>query len=139
MALFHGRGRHDCQREPTDMRDLTYAQSRRPSAEDLRRPAPQLQVPLVAPPRNQLNRHEKVARFWRPFRLLGSSQHSGQIASQLDSELAPQILKAASDRQLTVQLQSAQRRPRRKAGTSETRCGNSTKPRKRCLPSPNCA
>jgi len=40
------------------------------------------------PPRNQLNRHEKVARFWRPFPLLGSSQHRGQIPSQLDPELA---------------------------------------------------
>ena len=39
-------------------------------------------------PRNQLNRHEEVARFWRPFRLLGSSQHRGQIPSQLNPELA---------------------------------------------------
>ena len=37
------------------MRDLTYAQSRRPSAEDLRRPAPQLQVPLVVRPRNRIS------------------------------------------------------------------------------------
>ena len=51
-----------------------------------RGPAPQLQVPLVAGPRNQLNRHEKVARFRRPFRFLGSSQHRGQVPSQLDPE-----------------------------------------------------
>lgn len=51
-------------------------------------PTPELQVPLVARRRNQLNRHEKVARFWRPFRLLGSSQHRGQISSQLDPQLA---------------------------------------------------
>jgi hypothetical protein len=30
---------------------------------------------------------EKVASFWRPFRLLGDGQHRGQIASQLDPEL----------------------------------------------------
>jgi hypothetical protein len=43
---------------------------------------------LVASPRNQLYRHEKVARFWRPFRLLGSSQHRCQTPSKLDPELA---------------------------------------------------
>jgi hypothetical protein len=43
---------------------------------------------LVASPRNQLNRHEEVARFWRPYRFLGGSQHRGQIPSQLDPELA---------------------------------------------------
>ncbi len=39
-------------------------------------------------PRNQLNRHEEIARFWRPFRLLDISQHRGQIPSQLNMELA---------------------------------------------------
>jgi len=43
-----------------------------------------------------LNRHEKVARFGRPFRLLGSSQHRGQIPSQLDPELA--LLRSQDDR-----------------------------------------
>ena len=32
-----------------------------------RGPTPQLQVPLVARPRNQFHRHLKVACFWRPF------------------------------------------------------------------------
>jgi hypothetical protein len=57
-------------------------------ADELTGDIPQLQVPPVASPRNQLNRHEKVARFWRPFRLLGSSQHRGQVSSQLDPKLA---------------------------------------------------
>jgi hypothetical protein len=51
---------------------------------------------LVAGPRNHLYRHEKVASFWRPFRLLGDGQHRGQIASQLDPELA--LLRSQHDR-----------------------------------------
>jgi len=39
-------------------------------------------------PRNQLKRHVKVASLWRPLRLLGSSQHRGQIPLQLNSELS---------------------------------------------------
>jgi hypothetical protein len=52
------------------------------------RAVPQLQVPAVAGPRNQLYRYEKVARFWRPSCFLGGSQHRGQIPSQFDPELA---------------------------------------------------
>src|SRR2546426_10703473 len=54
----------------------------------LGRYVPKLQISLVASPRNQLYRHEKVASFWRPSRFLGGSQHRGQVASQLDPELA---------------------------------------------------
>src|SRR5579872_788966 len=39
-------------------------------------------------PATNLYRHEKVARFWRPSRVLGDGQHRGQVASQLDPELA---------------------------------------------------
>jgi hypothetical protein len=56
---------------------------------DSGRGSPKLQIMLVASPRNQLYRHEKVARFWRPSCFLGGSQHRGQVASQLDPELAP--------------------------------------------------
>jgi hypothetical protein len=38
-----------------------------------------LSVLTVARPRNQLNRHEKVARFWRPFRLLGGTQLNPEL------------------------------------------------------------
>src|SRR5262245_18040325 len=47
-----------------------------------------LSVSAASSPRNHLYRHQKVARSWRPFRLLGSSQHRGQIPSQVDPELA---------------------------------------------------
>src|SRR5262245_2207415 len=46
-------------------------------------------LPMTAArPRNQLYRHNEVATFWRPRCFLGGSQHRGQIASQLDPELA---------------------------------------------------
>ncbi len=50
---------------------------------------PQLQVPLVACPRNHLYRHEEVASFWRPLSLLGDGQHSGQIALQFNPGVRP--------------------------------------------------
>jgi hypothetical protein len=36
-----------------------------------------------------LNRHQRVARFRRPFRFLGGSQHRGQIPLQLDPQPWP--------------------------------------------------
>jgi len=58
-------------------------------------------------PRNQLNRHGKVASLWRPFRLLGDGQHRGQIASQLDPEPWPaEVRVLASARRRLALLRS---------------------------------
>ena len=43
---------------------------------------------MARKPPQPIEPHEEVARFWRPFRLLGSSQHRGQIPSQLNMEPA---------------------------------------------------
>ena len=51
-------------------------------------PFPQLQVPLVARPRNHHNLQREVARFWRPLRILDRPQHRCQIPLQLDLKFA---------------------------------------------------
>ena len=43
---------------------------------------------LVASPRNHHNLQREVARFWRPLRILGGTQHRRQIPLQLDLQLA---------------------------------------------------
>jgi hypothetical protein len=73
--------------------DLHQRNSRAPQS---RRPAPQLQVPLVARPRHRHNLQRKAARFRRPSCCVGGTQHRGQIASQLDPELA--LLRHQDDR-----------------------------------------
>jgi hypothetical protein len=49
---------------------------------------PQLQIMLVASPRNHHNLQREVARFWRPLRILGRPQHRRQIPFQLDLQFA---------------------------------------------------
>jgi hypothetical protein len=59
-----------------------------------RRP-PKLQIMLVASPRNQLNRHEEVARFQRPFRFLVAA-NIGQISPSARSATGhPAVLASA--------------------------------------------
>src|SRR6188474_3059834 len=55
-----------------------------------RRRAPQLQVPLVARPRNQSYLQGKVVGFRRPFPLYGRPEHGRQVASRLDAEFLQQ-------------------------------------------------
>ena len=43
---------------------------------------------LVASPRNHHNLQREVARFWRPLRILGGTQHRRQIPFQLDLKFA---------------------------------------------------
>jgi hypothetical protein len=49
--------------------------------------APELQLPLVAPPRNQLFLDHEVAGIWRPLRLSERTPHPSQIALQRDLQL----------------------------------------------------
>ena len=49
---------------------------------------PELQIMLVASPRNHHNLQREVARFWRPLRILGGAQHRRQIPFQLDLQFA---------------------------------------------------
>jgi hypothetical protein len=49
-------------------------------AKRLRRRSPELQIMLVASPRNQLYLDHEVACLWRPLRVSGCTQHSRQIA-----------------------------------------------------------
>ena len=53
----------------------------------LRRNAPQLQVPMVASPRNQLYLDHEVAGIWRPLAVSGGAQHSRQVALQRDLQV----------------------------------------------------
>jgi hypothetical protein len=55
-------------------------------------------------------RDDEVARFWRPFRLLGSSQHRGSVASQLDPEQAlsgTKTIESISPRSISDRIESA--------------------------------
>src|SRR5215213_6661758 len=61
-----------------------FAEVRRLS---LRNSAPQLQVPMVARPRNQLYLDHEVAGIGRPLSVSGRAQHSCQVALQCDSQL----------------------------------------------------
>jgi hypothetical protein len=67
---------------------------------DSRRAAPQLQVPLVARPRNHLYRHGKVATLWRPFRLLATVSIAARFASQLDPDALPFSIRPRSPRRV---------------------------------------
>src|SRR6266849_6802273 len=84
-ARFDHRSRHDLSRSVVDdfwrdLAELTEGNQYCPGRGLSSCWAPKLQIMLVASPRNQLNRHEKVASLWRPFRLLGDGQHCGRIA-----------------------------------------------------------
>src|SRR5436190_1044637 len=48
----------------------------------------ELQILLVACPRNHRYLQREVARFWRPLRILGRPEHRCQIPFQFDLEFA---------------------------------------------------
>src|SRR6266850_7105822 len=69
-ARFDHRSRHDLSRSVADdfwrdLAELTEGNQYCPGRGLSSRWAPKLQIMLVASPRNQLNRHEKVACAWR--------------------------------------------------------------------------
>ena len=52
-----------------------------------RRPVPELQVPAVARPRNQLYLDREVADIWRPLAVSGRTQHSARSPFSRDLQL----------------------------------------------------
>src|SRR5688500_15843630 len=90
-------GRHDCPcncpcgeqtaRSPVETDEPVWEQLPETAVNPLGGRPPELQIQMVASPRNQLYLDQAVAGIWRPLAACSRAQHSRQVALQGDLQL----------------------------------------------------